>query len=123
MIGQTVSHYRVLEKLGEGGMGEVYLAEDTWLERKVALKFLPPHLQQDATAPKRFQREARSAAALDHPFICKIHEVAKTDDDLDFIVMEYVEGKTLREQLSEGPLRQSSTTEPSRRCDTTLLPA
>lgn len=85
-------------------MGEVYLAEDTSLHRKVALKFLPAYLQQDATAPKRFQREARSAAALDHPYICKIYEVAKTEDDLDFIVMEYVEGQTLQAKLAEGPL-------------------
>ncbi len=105
MIGETVSHYRILEKIGEGGMGEVYLAEDTSLDRKVALKFLPPSLQQDETAHKRFIREAKSAAALDHPFICNIHEVAETEDGRDFIVMEYVEGQTLREELAQSQLR------------------
>jgi len=79
MINRTVSHYNVIEKIGEGGMGEVYLAEDTNLRRKVAIKVLPEHLQQDETAHKRFLREARSAAALDHPYICNIHEVGQTD--------------------------------------------
>jgi len=100
--GQTVSHYRILEKIGEGGMGQVYLAEDTSLERKVALKFLPEYLQQDETAHKRFIREAKSAAAIDHPFICNIFEVAQTDDGQDFIVMEYVEGQTLKDSLEQG---------------------
>ena len=76
MEGKTISHYMVLEKIGEGGMGKVYLAEDTSLKRKVALKFLPEYLQQDDIAHKRFLREARSAAAIGHPFICNIHEVA-----------------------------------------------
>jgi len=102
--GRTVSHYRVLHKIGEGGMGEVYLAEDTSLDRKVALKFLPAYLHSDDVARKRFVREAKSAAAIDHPYICNIHEVSRTDDGQDFIVMEYVVGKTLTERLSEGPL-------------------
>ena len=102
MIGQTVSHYRVIEKLGEGGMGAVYLAEDTSLKRQVALKFLSLHLLQDETARRRFLREAESAAALEHPYICNIKEIAQTDDAQDFIVMEYVEGQTLREKLEEG---------------------
>ena len=99
MEGQTISHYRVLEKLGEGGMGEVYLAEDTSLKRKVALKFLPEHLHQDELAHKRFLREAESAAALDHPYICHINEVSQTEAGQDFIFMEYVEGQTLQEKL------------------------
>jgi non-specific serine/threonine protein kinase len=104
LIGQTVSHYRILEKLGEGGMGEVYLAEDTSLDRKVALKFLPASLQQDDIALKRFLREAKSAAALDHPFICNIYEVAQTDDGQDFIVMEHIRGQTLQAEMAEGSL-------------------
>jgi serine/threonine protein kinase len=102
--GQTVSHYRILEKIGEGGMGEVYLAEDTSLERKVALKFLPLGLQADPVAHKRFVREAKSAAAIDHPYICHIHEVSQSDDGQDFIVMEYVEGQTLKDRLEDGQL-------------------
>jgi serine/threonine protein kinase len=92
-----------LEKLGEGGMGEVYLAEDTSLRRKVALKFLPKLLGENPIARRRFVREAQSAAALDHPFICNIHEVGQYDDQ-DFLVMEYVEGETLMERLGNGPL-------------------
>jgi len=74
-IGQTISRYKILKKIGQGGMGEVFLAEDTSLDRKVALKFLPQEMQQDKVARKRFLREAKSAAALDHPYICNIHEV------------------------------------------------
>jgi serine/threonine protein kinase len=80
MIGRTFSHYIVTEKVGEGGMGQVYLAEDNSLERKVALKFLPVSLQNDPVAHKRFLREAEYAAALDPPFICNIHEVGQTAD-------------------------------------------
>ena len=105
MIGQTISHYRVLEKIGEGGMGEVYLAEDTSLKRKVALKFLPDYLQADEVAQKRFLREAQSAAALDHPFICNIHEIGEADGK-SFIAMEYVKGQTLQ---GEAPGRSSTT--------------
>ncbi len=103
MIGRTFSHYRVLEKLGAGGMGEVYLAHDTSLDRRVAIKFLPEPLEQDDRARKRFLREARSAAALDHPFICNIHEVGEVDDK-HYIVMEWVEGQTLAEKLTHGRL-------------------
>ena len=103
MIGRTLGHYRILEKIGQGGMGEVFLAEDASLHRKVALKFLPPAMQQDPIAHKRFIREARSAAALDHPFICHINEVAESDGQ-DFIVMEYVDGQSLKDRLAQGPL-------------------
>ena len=105
MIGKTLGHYTILEKIGQGGMGEVFLADDTSLRRKVALKFLPPELQQDAAAHKRFIREARATAALDHPYICHINEVAEYEGK-DFIVMEYVEGQTLRDRLDRGLLSQ-----------------
>ena len=104
MIGQSISHYRILEKLGEGGMGEVYLAQDTGpLDRKVALKFPSQEMQQDPAARQRFLREARSAAALDHPYVCHIHEVGE-DGDQSFISMEYVAGQTLKDRLDKGPL-------------------
>ncbi|MBS1115737.1 MAG: serine/threonine protein kinase [candidate division NC10 bacterium] len=103
MIGETVSHYRIIEKIGQGGMGEVFLADDTSLHRKVALKFLPPDMQQDSAAHKRFLREARSAAALDHPYICHINEVSESGGR-DFIVMEYVEGQSVKDRLEKGPL-------------------
>ncbi len=103
LVGTTISHYKVLEKIGEGGMGEVFLAQDTTLDRKVALKFLPEEMQQDSTAKKRFLREAKSAAALDHPYICHIHEVGEVEGK-SFIAMEYVQGETLQDKLSKGPL-------------------
>ncbi len=103
MIGKNLGRYRVLEKIGRGGMGEVFLAEDTSLHRRVALKFLPPEMQQDAEARRRFIREARSAAALDHPYICHINEVAESEGR-DFIVMEYVDGQTLRAKIGKGPV-------------------
>ncbi len=103
MVGTTISHYKIIEKIGQGGMGEVYLAQDTTLDRKVALKFLPEEMQQDATARKRFLREAKSAAALDHPYICKIYEIGEEKEQF-FIAMEYIQGATLREKLEENPL-------------------
>ena len=108
MIGKVLGRYRVLEKIGRGGMGEVFLAEDTSLHRRVALKFLPPEMQQDAEAHKRFIREARSAAALDHPYICHINEVAEAEGR-DFIVMEYVDGQTLRAKIGQGPVALEET--------------
>ena len=96
MIGKSISHYRILEKIGEGGMGEVYLAEDLKLERKVAIKCLPQHLTKDKTIVKRFEREAKAAAGLNHPNIVTIHEIAR-EDDLTFIVMEFIDGKSLRD--------------------------
>ena len=104
MIGKIISHYRILEKLGEGGMGVVYKAEDTKLKRVVALKFLPPDLTRDPEAKERFIQEAQAASALDHPNICTIHEVDETKDGQLFIVMACYEGETLRQRIERGPL-------------------
>ena len=103
MIGKTISHYKIVAQLGQGGMGEVFLANDLSLERKVAIKFLPESMRQDPQAGKRFLREAKAAAALDHPFICRVYETGEFEGKA-FIVMEYVAGETLGDRLARGPM-------------------
>jgi serine/threonine protein kinase len=101
MVGKTISHYKIIEKLGEGGMGEVSLADDLKLERQVAIKFLPEHLTKDKENVERFEREAKAAAALNHPNIVTIHEISEFDSQI-FIVMEYVDGESLRTKIDTG---------------------
>ena len=104
MIGRTVSHYRILDRLGGGGMGLVYRARDTRLDRDVALKFLPKEWSHEPLLRERFSREARAASALDHPHICTVYDIGETDDGQLFIAMAYCPGRTLKHSVLEGPL-------------------
>jgi eukaryotic-like serine/threonine-protein kinase len=111
VAGQSINQYNVLSRLGAGGMGEVYLAEDTRLQRRVALKFLPAHFTQDARYLQRFKQEARTIAALSHPNVCMIHEVVETGEGRHCIVMEYVDGTTLRDRIAQGRMKVADALE------------
>lgn len=109
MIGKTFGHYRVLERLGGGGMGEVYRAEDTKLGRKVALKFLPADADEMEERRQRFIQEARAASALDHPHICTIYDIDETEEGRLYIAMAFYEGETLKKKIARGPLELDET--------------
>jgi eukaryotic-like serine/threonine-protein kinase len=123
LIGQTIAHYKVFSFLGRGGMGEVYLAQDMRLGRKVALKLLPLSLNNDEERLRRFEREARSASALNHPNVCIIHEIGETDDERHYLAMEYVEGETLRRHFGSGPLTLRDAIDIARQTATALAAA
>src|ERR1700694_1787767 len=103
MIGQAISHYRILSKLGAGGMGEVYLAEDTRLERRVALKLLPTEFTRDEDRVRRFMQEAKAASALNHPNIITIYEIGEADS-IQFIATEFIDGVTLSQHMKQAPM-------------------
>jgi serine/threonine protein kinase len=111
MIGKTVGHYRITAKLGAGGMGEVFLAEDMRLERKAAIKFLPAEMAADPERRQRFLNEARAASALNHPHVCVVYDVGETEDGLPFIAMEFVEGQSLDALVKHGPLEMARVVE------------
>ena len=104
MVGETISHYRIIAEIGAGGMGVVYKAEDLRLGRLVALKFLPPQLVSDLDAKRRFFQEARTASAIDHVNVCTIHDIEETTDGRVFLSMAYCDGETLKKRLERGPL-------------------
>jgi serine/threonine protein kinase len=110
MIGTTLSHYKIISKLGQGGQGEVYLAEDSRLDRKVALKILPEHLSERADSRERFEREARAVSSLNHPHICTLHDIGE-QDGIHFLVMEHLEGESLADRLEKGALSLEQTLE------------
>src|SRR3954451_22101671 len=111
MIGRTVGHYRITAKLGAGGMGEVFLAEDTRLERKAAIKFLPADMAASPERRQRFLNEARAASALNHPHVCVVYDVGETEDGLPFIAMEVVEGQARDARAKQVPLKISKIVE------------
>src|SRR5512134_3884969 len=102
--GTRLSHYQIISPLGAGGMGEVYRASDTRLDRIVAIKVLPDHLAANSEARQRFEREARAVSSLNHPHICTLHDIG-SQDGVDYLVMEHLEGETLAARLQRGPLR------------------